>query len=259
MKHLIVIKFGGGIITDKEKPFTARPATIKRLAQDLATIRKDMPEAHFLLGNGAGSFAHFTADEYGLREGAHTSEQFYGMSIAHNGVQKLNTLITDALLAAHVPAFSLTPSSFLYCDNKIVSASLTEPLMHLLANDCVPVVFGDTICDTQRGTTILSTEKILNACVQSLRSRFDKITVVYMFGANGVLDAAGQTIPVLGNAAEVVSYNDLKHDVTGGITGKIAAARLAASVADDVYLIGDSADALRAVLSGKVAGTKILP
>jgi isopentenyl phosphate kinase len=258
MKRLVVIKFGGGIVTDKESPLTARPAALMQLVHGFAGIRKAMPDTHFLLGNGAGSFGHFTAHQYGLRDGAHTPDQFYGMAVTHMGVQKLNTMITEVLLEEKVPAFSLTPSSFMFCDNGKVTTTHTEPLMQLMQDGCVPLVFGDTIVDKTRGTTILSTEKVLHACLEALRASFDHITVVYMFGADGVLDSQGNTIAELPADMSITELRTNAPDVTGGITGKITAARAASKVADDVYLIGKDPSDLETVLAGKPAGTRIL-
>lgn len=258
MKRLVMIKFGGGLITDKEKPYTARKIAIRRLAKSVAALRRQMPDTHFIVGNGAGSFGHFGAHHYGLREGAHTPAQFYGMAKTHAGVQKLNTLVVEALLAEEVPAFSLAPSSFLFCNDKQVASTFFKPLFSLLEQGLLPVVYGDTITDAQRGTTILSTEKVLFACAQELRQHFKTITAVYIFGANGVLDADGKTIPVLTSGTPITPLHTLEHDVTGGIAGKVDAARMAATVADAVYLIGSDPADLAAVVHGKQAGTRVL-
>jgi isopentenyl phosphate kinase len=105
----------------------------------------------------------------------------------------------------------------------------------------------------------LSTEKVLQVCLQTVRPQFDQITVIYILGAMGVLDARGQTIPVLANDTTIAAHSTLDHDVTGGITGKVEAARAAAAVADNVYLIDDAPMSLQAVLNGRQAGTRVLP
>jgi isopentenyl phosphate kinase len=256
-RRLVVIKFGGSIITDKKRPFTARPSIIASLASTIAEVRSTT-DADFLIGNGAGSFGHFPAHEYGLRDGAQTQRQWYGAASTHNAVQKLNTLVANALLADDVPAFSLAPSSFLYCTDKAVTASNTEPLKQLLAHRVVPVVYGDTIIDAVRGITILSTETVLLACMQALRGAFDTMRVVYIFGAPGVLDKQGAVMSELSSDMPVVPYTGHAHDVTGGIVGKVEAARAAAKVADDVRLVGSDPTAIAAAIAGQPAGTRIL-
>jgi isopentenyl phosphate kinase len=258
MSHLVVIKFGGSLITNKDKPLTARPAAIRTLSKGFAEVQRSMPGTHFLLGNGAGSFAHFSAHQYGLRDGATTVEQLYGMCVTHSSVQELNTLMAKALQHERVPAFSLAPSSFLFCDEKAVISAHLQPVRQLLATGCVPLVYGDTILDRTRGTTILATEMILLACIRALRTEYKRITVVYMMSADGVLDNDGNIIPELTPNALITVTSAQRHDVTGGISGKVEAARQAAALADEVFIIGGNAQQLHDVLDGKPTGTKVL-
>src|SRR5258708_15346545 len=113
-RRLVSIKLGGGLITDKAKPMTAKRALIRRLANEIAVIYK-MQKIELLIGTGAGSYGHFTAHKYDLKYGAKTDEQFYGMCVAHNEVRNLNSMIVDALIAKMVPAFTISPSSIMTC------------------------------------------------------------------------------------------------------------------------------------------------
>lgn len=256
-KSLAAIKFGGGLITDKTTPFTARPDQITHMAAELARVRMELPDTDILLGNGAGSFAHPPAKQYGLREGAHTSEQFFGMSVTHNGVQRLNTMVVSALLDQQLPAFSLAPSSMLACADGEVVACNSGPLKQLLDHGCIPVVYGDTITDRVRGTTIYSTERVLEQCLQSLKDIYDDITVVYVMNAPGVMGETGAVLPHIGPNFEVQITHHAGHDVTGGIVGKVEAARRAAKMATHVYIIGPEPGALLAALKHEQVGTQI--
>jgi isopentenyl phosphate kinase len=256
-KSLAVIKFGGGLITDKTTPFTARTHQIEHMAGELARVRSQLPDTDILLGNGAGSFGHPPAKQYSLRDGAHTAEQFYGMSVTHNGVQQLNTMVVSALIAQKLPAFSLAPSSMLACTDGEVVARNGQPLRQLLTSGCIPVVYGDTLTDTTRGTTIYSTERVLEQCLQELTGKYDDITVVYVMNASGVMDESGAVLPHLSPDYEVQVTQHAGHDVTGGITGKVAAARVATKTASRVYIIGPQPGALLAALRHEQVGTQI--
>lgn len=256
-KSLAVIKFGGGLITDKSTPFTARRAQIKHMAAELKAARDALPEIDFLLGNGAGSFGHPPAKQYGLREGAQTPEQLYGMSVTHNGVQQLNTMVTSALIDQEVPAFSLAPSSMLACSDGKVSACNAQPLKQLLQRGLVPVVYGDTLTDDMRGTTIFSTEKVLEACLDEIRAHYQEITVVYVMNAPGVLNEAGEVLSRLDPNHDVQVTRHDGHDVTGGIVGKVDAARRAAKLATRVYIVGSESGSLSKALKHQKVGTQI--
>ncbi|HEX9153647.1 MAG TPA: isopentenyl phosphate kinase [Candidatus Saccharimonadales bacterium] len=235
--NLVVIKLGGGLITDKSRPMSARPQFINLFASELKRIREHYADINFLVGNGAGSFAHFSAHEYGLRQGAKDARQYYGMCLAHNGVRKLNSLVVDSLTDTGIPAFGLSPSALFTVSNGKINSSHLGPIQHLLDNGCVPVLHGDTICDDISGTKILSTEKVLMACMEEFANQYKKVTVVYLVTTDGVLDKDGDTIPHLKITDDVFTHQSLKHDVTGGIIGKVKSAREAAKLAHLVCLV----------------------
>lgn len=256
-KSLAVIKFGGGLITDKAKPFTLRKAQIEHLTAELKKVRGELTGTDFLLGNGGGSFAHPPAQQYHLREGAKTTEQFYGMCFTRNSVQQLNTIVARTLLDQQLPAFSLAPSSMLTCSDGRVDSCNPVPLKRLLLNNCIPIVYGDMITDDRRGTTILSTEKVLEACLHEIRDGYDTITVVYIMDAPGVMDEAGNVLPQLGPNGVVRAMYRSERDVTGGIVGKVDAARRAAKLATRVYIVGPESGSLLKALKHQKVGTQI--
>ena len=61
MKHVILIKIGGGLITDKSKPFTVRQNMMNASVRAIAGAVQANPHAAFIIGNGGGSFGHFAA------------------------------------------------------------------------------------------------------------------------------------------------------------------------------------------------------
>ncbi len=257
-KRLVLIKLGGSLITDKHQPFTAQPERITFLAQQLAGACEQAPKADFIVGTGAGSFGHFTAHEYGLREGAHDQKQYYGMSVTHNAVARLGTMVAQALTDAQLPALTMSPAAWLTCANGTLDSVAIQPLKNLLEQGCIPMLHGDTITDSQRGTTILSTEKVLQACLSELRASYDECIVIYLLDIDGVLDQEGAVMPELAADQEVTVRKSLDHDVTGGIIGKVASARLAAQTADAVYIAsGANAGVLSELLTGGITGTRV--
>jgi isopentenyl phosphate kinase len=259
-KHLIAIKLGGSLITDKTKPYTASKQYIDLFAHELQALRDAHPNLAVLVGNGTGSYAHFSAHEYGLREGAHSPRQRYGVAVTHNGIRRLNSLVSDTLVRYDIPAFALSPAGTMLHAHDAPDPLFAAPVRHLLAKGYVPVVHGDTILDDERGTKIFSTERVLQTYLEVLRADYERITVIYLTTTDGVLDAHGQRIPTLAPDATVTVHAALSHDVTGGIEGKVASARAATAVADDVYIVsGTTPGGLGTLLAGDHAGTKILP
>jgi isopentenyl phosphate kinase len=113
--------------------------------------------------------------------------------------------------------------------------------------------------DDVRGGTIFSTEKILQACTDRLRTQYEKVIVLYLLNVDGVLDAEGQLISELKAHDEIAVYHEHDHDVTGGIIGKVASARLAAKTADGVYIAnGTVPQIVSRILGGEPLGTRVL-
>lgn len=257
-RRLVAIKLGGGLITDKAKPMTAKRALIRRLANEIAVIYK-MQKVELLIGTGAGSYGHFTAHKYDLKHGAKTDEQFYGMCVAHNEVRSLNSLVADALIAETVPAFTVSPSSIMTCRLGALNQPHIEPLRLLLSHHCVPILHGDTILDAEQGTTISSTEQVLNACLAQLKGSYDNISVIYVMNEAGILDEAGDVMPELSAQDEVWIRNLTMHDVTGGIAGKVQDARAALAFADNVYIVGgNTPGSILKAINGEAIGTRII-
>jgi isopentenyl phosphate kinase len=258
-KQLILLKIGGSLITDKSSPRTARPSNMRFIAEQIAAAYAANPDADFIIGTGAGSFGHFTAGEYGLREGASTPEQFYGMAITHNAVRELSTMMAKELTDVKVPAFSLSPAGLLVCTDGAVSTRNLQPMDQLMAHRCVPLVHGDTMLDTTRGATILSTEQVLHECLATYKQNYEVISVIYLLDVDGLLDKNGEVIPELKAGEDITVLANLPHDVTGGIAGKVASAREAAPLASQVYLVrGMAGGALAKAIAGKNVGTRIL-
>jgi isopentenyl phosphate kinase len=259
-KHLVCLKIGGSIITDKSKPATPNIENIATFADNLASALGQFPGYDVLLGNGAGSFGHHSAHEYGLRDGASSKEQFYGVDITHNSVRELNLLVGNALTSRGIPAYCLSPGDIFSAKNGEVLTANKTVVEELLRHHSLPLIHGDTVLDTERGVSIFSTEQSLFWLAEALRSHYDRITVVMVVNTGGVLDKDGGVITELTRDATVEVAQKIAgiKDVTGGITHKVTTCRKAADWADAVYIIGNTEQDLAAVFAGTTAGTKVL-
>ena len=65
---MILIKLGGSIITNKEKPLSARKKTIDNLSKSLKKIKEPIIIVH-----GGGSYGHYWSVKYDM----HTKERKY--------------------------------------------------------------------------------------------------------------------------------------------------------------------------------------
>jgi len=258
-KQLVLIKFGGSLITYKDQEDTARYENIEFCADEMRQVYKAQHDTHFIIGTGGGSFAHVKAHEYNLKEGAKTAQQLYGMCSTHNNVRKLNGIVADNFTRVGIPAFTLSPASLLMANNGVVDSAYAAPVVQLLKSDCIPMVHGDTILDVARGTTLFSTEKVLQVCLEELRSMYREIVVVYCMDIGGIADENGKIISKIARDEALFIHRNANRDVTGGIEGKLKSARAAADVADRVYVIsGKTRGAIMKAILNKRVGTRVV-
>lgn len=257
-KRLVLIKFGGSLITDKKQYETVRMDAIKFCANEFKKAYEAVSDTDFIIATGAGSFGHTGVVKYGLKNGVDTPKKAYGMSVTHNSVRRLNGMFVDVLTKHGIPAFALSPASLFAMENREIRSSHFEPITELLKHGCIPVLHGDTILDTTCGMSIMSSEMALQACLERLGQSYGETTVIYCMDTNGILDEKGNTIPEFRRDQEVFIYKNTADDVTGSIEGKIKSARRAAKLADSVHLIsGKDQGALSDLFQGKKIGSRI--
>lgn len=225
MYNLTFLKLGGSVITDKSRPYTTRPQVIARLAREVAQYLGEKPaHTRVIIGNGAGSFAHRSAARYRTMGGYVRADSKYGAAFVHRDAERLNGIIIDALLKAGVKAISVPPI--------IIARRRNDRLEELLAEDYVPVVYGDVVLDQKRGCTIFSTEKVFWNCYENLsRKKFRVKKVIAVSDVDGVYDANKNLIAKIeisrgtsqGRRLFAGVGGSRGTDVTGGMAAKVKA------------------------------------
>jgi isopentenyl phosphate kinase len=218
------IKFGGSLITDKYRSQTPRPETLRRLAGEIASALSQEPGLKLVVGNGAGSYGHITAKKYGTRQGVHTPREWHGFAEIWREAAELNSLVTEALQAAGLPAIAIHPSAVVIArDGQVASWDLST-LSSALKAGLLPVIHGDVIFDQVRGGTILSTEDLFNHLAQHVPPRRillagleEGVWADYPACTNLIQDITPgnieEILPALGGSSAT--------DVTGGMVSKV--------------------------------------
>jgi isopentenyl phosphate kinase len=258
-----VVKLGGSLITDKERPSTVRRDVVARLAREVAAAR-DAFDRDLVISHGSGSFGHAAAARYGLRDGVRDAAQLPGVAVTQDQAHRLHRIVIEELLAAGLDAFSLAPSSFLVADGGRPVEVHLEPLLRALELGLLPVTLGDVVLDRSRGASICSTETVLLALAPRLAAAGRPVERVLWMGATaGVLDEHGRTVASIdaGNVERVLAMASgaAGADVTGGMRHRVETAwRLAREGVPSLILDGFEPGALAAALRGDpVAGTRV--
>jgi len=230
MDELILVKFGGSVITDKSKPFTEDINTIRRLAKEIHEARQEK-KFKLIIGHGGGSYPHTPASQFKTNEGVINERSYEGIAKVQDAAARLNRIIIRELINAGENAISINPSSCTIAMGGKIKKMFLEPLKKALEFDMVPVPYGDVCLDLKKGCRILSTEKILSYIARGLNKKY-KISRILLCGrVDGVFtdnpdkNPDAKIIPFITKNNIKKIEDDLKGssgiDVTGGMLHKV--------------------------------------
>jgi len=235
---MIVLKLGGSVITEKDRPETLDGPALDRAADAVADADADLVVVH-----GGGSFGHHHAEEHGVSttDGTHDAD---GALAIHGAMTTLNRFVVSRLRERDVPALPVHPLSAA-SRNDVARLSLpTEQVATMLGEGFVPVLHGDVIAHAGEGVTVLSGDEI----VTHVAAELDADRVGVCSTVPGVLDADGEVIDRVEAFPEVADAlgGSEATDVSGGMAGKVRellALKRPASVFDlgglDGFLAGE--------------------
>jgi isopentenyl phosphate kinase len=265
-KKIVLIKLGGSLITDKQKPFTPKISVIDDLSRQIKEALDEDKSLQLIIGNGGGSFPHYPALKYQMNEGIKKSKQKFGFCLVQDAASRLNRIVVDSLLKHNLKALSLNPSSMIVTKNGKIKKFFPYPLFSILNLGLIPVTYGDIVFDEEKGSFILSTERILNFLALFLKKKGFKIDKVIHNGlTQGVLDEKGKTIEkiTLKNFSKIEKnfYQTLGFDVTGGMLHKVKESLYLTKYGIKSFIINGTAKKnllKKALLGEEVLGTWII-
>lgn len=210
---MTIIKIGGSVITDKEKPGVIDINRIEEISNQIKNNKEPLVVVH-----GAGSCGHPEAYKYKIKEGVNENNVI-GVGETHCAVSKLNYIFVEKLKEKKINALSFNLiNSFFSKNGRIVSFPL-DSIKKMIEIGIVPVLHGDVVMDQEKGATIVSGDQIISVLAKELKaSRVGLATNV-----PGVLSDDGSVIKEI-NRSNFLDFNikGSKHqDVTGGMKGKI--------------------------------------
>jgi len=242
---MILIKLGGSIITNKEKPLSPRRKTIDILAKSLKKISEPIIIVH-----GGGSYGHYWSVKYDM----HTKEKKYdlrGVAIIKNSMIELNKIILDSLLKNKLSPYCLPPTDFM-SGNKPISKKVKE-IEKIAKSGMIPVTYGDALWFGQNKTFILSGDKIMTHIAKILKPRL----TIFALNEDGVYSDLRSKKLIYELKGERPSISENKMDVTGGMTRKIEEASKIAKMGMNVFFVnGNKPERIvKAVKNSKFEGT----
>lgn len=220
---ITLVKLGGSLITDKNRPRHFRASVVQRIASDIKTVTTctNNPEHKLIIGHGSGSFGHIEAKKYNTIHSVNSTDDWLGFTKVAHAASALSQLVLSEFIKADVPAFRVQPSASITAYDGQVQEMNTVVIRSALNHDLIPLIHGDVAYDEIRGGTIVSTETIFSYLVQEL----DISRIILLGEVDGVFDSEGQVIDHITPASFEFVKSALGGsggvDVTGGMIQKV--------------------------------------
>tara|TARA_B100001750_G_C15513924_1_gene605574 strand:+ start:2419 stop:3237 length:819 start_codon:yes stop_codon:yes gene_type:complete len=266
--QLVVIKLGGGLITEKAEMCTAKPFVIENLAECIYKLSEH--GFRIIIVHGAGSFGHLKAKKWKLNEGFiegfipndinDINNQHMAVESVRNDMMILNHKVVMALESFGISAKSHPPHQWVTG----IGREFTGDISKLEYFDgTVAVTFGDVVeCDDGSMFGILSGDDI---CYRLAHEMNASHMIFAMGGAPGLMSSPpdnddSELIPIWSNEMEFDGEHMSNIDVTGGIYLKLESANLISKSVPNVWIVdGEHPSRIeQVVLTGNTIGTKII-
>ncbi|ELZ17793.1 aspartate/glutamate/uridylate kinase [Haloterrigena salina JCM 13891] len=245
---MIVLKLGGSVITDKDRPETLDGEALERAADAVAAALEDGVE-DLVIVHGGGSFGHHNASEHGVTTVEGTRDAGAALDI-HGAMTTLNRFVLSRLLECGVEAVPVHPFSAGHRDVEGDLELPTGQVATLLGEGFVPVLHGDLIAHAGSGATVVSGDELVAELARDLEA--DRIGLCST--VPGVLDDDDAVIDRIAAYEDVAGVlgESAATDVTGGMAAKVQAL-LALEAEASIFGLAD----LEAFLAGDEPGTTI--
>lgn len=216
----MILKLGGSVITDKEKPLTIDAESVENTCEEIARAYRE-GVSRLVIVHGGGSYGHYIVKKI-LEGRGYIDEE--GFSDITWWMGELNREIVARLRARGLPAVSIATHSAFYEEAEGVFRYLLEPISHMVGRGLIPVLYGDAVVSRARGYVVLSGDKISWMLASSMGSR----KVLFATNVDGIFDR-DPSQPGASLLKEFRVSRDMaalegsraRYDVTGGMRAKI--------------------------------------
>ncbi len=223
ISKLILVKLGGSVITDINKPKTPKLHEIRRLINEIKVAGK---HKKIIIGHGGGSFPHVPAQKYKVSFGFINSKSAIGTSVTQRSASELHHIIINEMIKAGLSALSFPPSSGAVANKKRIISWNTKAIVKALSLNFVPVVYGDITLDNKQGVCVVSTEEVF----RYLATKLKPTKIIIGTDVDGVFSADPQTVKDAKIITKIgtsdirkVAFSSInrKYNVTGSMQSKV--------------------------------------
>lgn len=267
MRTRIVVKWGGGLITDKSALLTPDLDVINMLARSTAEVVKSGYQV--ILVHGAGSFGHLKAKHWKLHMGK-LEEKFDSQEEIQTQEDAVTSVRSDMLslnkfVKTSLESYNLSTQVYPAHEWANETGADFEGSISQFedSNADVVITFGDVVdCNPPKNFGILSGDDLVKRL--SIELEGVERLVFAIRGVDGLLTAPPgsgdeEIIEILDSNSKFLGEHDKSIDVTGGIGLKVKRGLQVAKHGIEVSMINGEIESryYNSCLGNEVIGTKI--
>lgn len=246
MDDCIVIKFGGGLITDKSTMCTPNHAVIDSLVDVVANCLED--NYRVIVVHGAGSFGHLRAKQWKLNQGKLPNHDFapqsdcnsqeQAVSLVRKEMLSLNKIVLDAFSKRDIATTKLPPHEWARNTGSNFDGNIAKLFNY---NNSVMITFGDVVDCDEGVFGILSGDDLVVRICQDIPNV--KRLIFAVKGVDGILKRPPEfadesdLIEHWSPSVEYSGVHNSEIDVTGGIGLKAIRGSEVAASGVEVFII----------------------
>ena len=259
----VVMKLGGGLITDKSSFIVPKKGVIDSICKEISKI---ISNGHSVtLIHGAGSFGHLLAREWSLAGGLDpeiSEQQRDAVLRVRSDMIELCGYVTNSLSHHGIKCEVFPPSEWVMGTGSSFDGDLG--IFEDVPKGTVPVSFGDVVrVGGEAEFGILSGDDLMARISLELPSVSH---CIFLLGdVDGMMDLppnveGSKLIPIWSAGERIETTHNAEQDVTGGIELKAARASQISGGVDEVWFInGNHPERISQLIEeGTTIGTKIL-
>ena len=262
----VVIKLGGGLLTDKSSLCTAKREVIADIAAAIAELGRR--GISVIIVHGAGSFGHLKAKAWQLHLGRNDDvsggmelmSQDDAISSVHRDMDELNAILVSELSRQGVATTTHPPREWVVGTGIGFKGDVSR--FATSKSGQIPITFGDVVtCEQPNDFGILSGDDL----VYRIGTEVPEVSrIIFAIGdADGIMtglpgEESSQLLKSWRPGEELIGEHCSRIDVTGGIFLKAKRASQAAATGIEVMIIKGTGERIVAAGSGEeCVGTKI--
>lgn len=228
LSSMTVIKLGGALLTDKDRPQHLRYDLLAEIAAEIRHCRDAGLFSGLILVHGVGSFGHPPVIAHRLHKGFRDEGQLLALAETQQAVMRLRGAVAEAFQGAGVPVCLMLPSSCMTADNFALTERFWQGIAGFAAIGMVPLLGGDILADAAAGFSVYSGDKL----AVDLALHFGAERLIFATAVAGVYDRDPNRYEGARRLAQV-SLGDVSAeldarrqvDASGAMAGKLAAIR----------------------------------